>query len=415
MVRKAQTAAAVVLLVTAASAAQAQTEGAEQIDAVRRDARLHVGPLYVTPTILLRELGVDSNVFNAAGDQVSDFTFTIGPTVTVWIPAARRALFQATGGTDLVYYAKYESERSVDPRVAAKAQVFFNRITLFGEGAYASSRQRLNFEVDLRARNNRENLAAGAEVMLTPKFSLEGAVRRDTVEFDADAVFDGTSLQRTLNQQTSGISATARHRATPLTTFVLKYEQLADRFEFSPARDSNSFRLMPGIEFKPKALISGTAYVGYRKFEPEQDLGLPEFSGLVANLGLSYTLLGATTFGVSYARDLTYSYSEREPFFIANSVGASVRRALGRRFDILLSADRYTYDYENLVTGPAAVFTSDEGRRDSTWNYAGSIGYRIGRDGRIGFGVSYWRRDSTLFALREYDNLRFGTSLTYGF
>ena len=41
---------------------------------------------------------------------------------------------------------------------------------------------------------------------------------------------------------------------------------------------------------------------------------LPEFSGIVAQLGLSYTLMGSTTFGVSYSRDLTYSYEEERPF-----------------------------------------------------------------------------------------------------
>jgi hypothetical protein len=169
---------------------------------------------------------------------------------------------------------------------------------------------------------------------------------------------------------------------------------------------------MPGVEFKPRALISGSAYVGYRRFTPEAAGALPEFSGLVAQLGLSYTLLGSTTFGVSYSRDLTYSYEELQPFFVNNSVGASVRRALGRRFDVLVSADRHQYVYEDLLTplssAPAAK------RQDVTWNYTGSIGYRIGQ-GRVGFGVSYWERSSALKTFRDYDNLRFGTTVTYGF
>ena len=48
--------------------AHAQTYDAEQIDQVRQDARSHMGPFYVTPRITLKELGVDSNVFNAAGE-----------------------------------------------------------------------------------------------------------------------------------------------------------------------------------------------------------------------------------------------------------------------------------------------------------------------------------------------------------
>jgi hypothetical protein len=401
------------LALTLPVAASAQTAGAERIDEVRSEAMSHLGPFYLTPKVFLKELGVDSNVFNSAGDPQSDFTFTVGPTVDVWLPVARRALFQGTAGSDLVWYANYSSERSIDPQFAGRGEIYLRRITLFGGHEYLNSRQRLNYEVDLRARHVENNSTAGVAVKLTPKFSVEVAGRLEETRFDADARFDGVQLQRTLNQTTTGYSVAARHRLTPLTTIVARYEAIDDEFMFAPARDSHSFRVMPGVEFKPRALVSGSAYVGYRRFTPTQTQLLPQFSGIVAQLGLSYTLLGSTTFGVSYSRDLTYSYEEARPFFVNTSVGLSVRRALGRRFDVLTSADRHVYAYEDLlgvdVTAPAL-----DPRVDTTWNYAGSLGYRIGK-GRVGFGVTYWQRDSNARTFRDYDNLRFGTTVTYGF
>jgi Putative beta-barrel porin 2 len=406
----------ILILLLIPAAAGAQSSSAQEIEQVREDARLHLGPFYVTPTIQLKELGVDSNVFNAAGEQVSDFTITIAPTANVWVPVARRALFRATVATDLVWYAKYDTERSVNPQLTGRGEIYLNRITLFAENAYLNTRQRPNFEIDLRSRHLENNLLAGAEVRVTPKFSVEVAGRRFDTEYDADAEFDGTSLQRTLNRKSTGLQSVVRHRLTPLTTLAVRYDNLRDEFEFAPSRDSKSYRVMPGVEFKPRALISGSAYVGYRKFTPAEAAVLPEFSGLVSELGLSYTLLGATTFGVSYRRDLTYSYEETQPFFVDNSVGASVRRALGRRFDVLLSADRHSYAYRDLLIAlPVTGARPAPERVDITWNYAGSLGYRIGREGRIGFGVSYWQRESTTKRFRDYDNLRIGTTATYGF
>jgi len=403
--------------------AHAQTYDAEQIDQVRKEARSHVGPFYVTPRITLKELGVDSNVFNAAGQPESDFTATLTPSADIWVPVARRALLQTTVGTDLVWYNNFDTERSIDPHVTSRAEIYLRRITLFADGGYRNTRQRLNYEVDLRARHVEQAAEAGVALRLTPKFSIETAGHYADLRFDGDTTLDGIRLQRTLNQETRGYSVTARHRVTPLTALALRYEQLEDSFEFSPARDSKSFRVMPGIEFKPRALISGSAYVGYREFTPQNDGALPKFSGLVAQLGLSYTLLGSTTFGVTYSRDLTYSYEVLQPFFIDNAVGASVRRALGRRFDVIVSADRFEYAYENLaVEAPATgdplavtpVKAPLEQRVDKTWNYAASLGYRIG-NGRVGFGVAYWERDSNQRVFRSYDNLRFGTTVTYGF
>ena len=65
----------VALVVPTSSFAQSPPSSIE-IDEVRRDARFRTGPLYTTPTLLLKELGIDSNVFNETGDQKSDFTFT---------------------------------------------------------------------------------------------------------------------------------------------------------------------------------------------------------------------------------------------------------------------------------------------------------------------------------------------------
>jgi hypothetical protein len=397
--------------------------GAEQIDEVRKEARSHLGPFYVTPRIALKELGVDSNVFNDAGEPESDFTATLTPSADIWIPFARRVLLQTTAGSDLVWYTNFDSERSIDPHVTTRAEIYLRRITLFADGGYRNTRQRLNYEIDLRARHVEQAAEAGIAVRLTPKLSVETAGHFADLRFDGDTSLDGIRLQRTLNQKTRGYSVAVRHRVTPLTAIALRYEQLEDLFEYSPSRDSESFRVMPGIEFKPRALVSGSAYVGYRKFTAKTDGTLPGFSGLVARLGLSYTLLGSTTFGVTYSRDLTYSYELLQPFFINNAVGASIRRALGRRFDVLVSADRFEYAYENLQVQPDAtdepltvvsVSLPLEQRVDTTWNYAGSVGYHIGT-GRIGFGVAYWTRDSRQRAFRSFDNLRFGTTVTYGF
>jgi len=408
--------AAAALALPLHASAQTTAGGAEQVDEVRSEARVHVGPFYMTPRFLLKELGIDSNVFNAAGEQKSDFTFTVGPKLDLWVPIARRGLLQGTAATDLVWYSQHDSERSIDPQFAARAETYLRRITLFVGGDYRNTRERLNYEVDLRARHVETGAIAGVGLRLTPKFSIETAASLDDTRFDGDAQFDGVSLQKTLNQKTIGFSVAGKHRVTPLTTLVVKVERLQDEFEYSPSRDSKSIRVMPGVEFKPRALIKGSAYVGYRKFTPARPALLPEFSGLVAQLGLSYTLLGSTTLGVSYARDLTYSYEVEQPFFINNSVGASVRRALGRRFDVIVSADRHQYVYEDLLIPPppGTGASGDIPREDITWNYTGSVGYHIGQ-ARVGFGVSYWQRQSPTQAFRDYDNLRFGTTVMYGF
>jgi len=410
---------ALLLALAIPAAAGAQSMDPTPIDEVRESDRLHFGPLYAKPVLQLKELGIDNNVFNSYGEQLSDFTLTFAPRMDWSVPVAKRALLQATTAADLVWYAQYASERSIDPQLDFKGQLFFRRLTLFAGHDYLNTRQRPNQEIDIRARHIDEGLTGGFDVAVTPEWSVRVTGQRLSTRYDATTEYDNTSLQRTLNRDTNGVEIKSLYRLTALTSIGARFDDLQDRFPMSPARNSDSIRVMPGVEFKPRALISGSAYVGYRQFTPLDATLLPDFNGLVAQLGLSYTLLGATTFGVSYNRDLTYSYDELQPFFIDNSVGASVRRALGRKFDALVSADRHAYEYQNLKRpeSPAATVPPIAAplRIDTTWNYAASLGYRVGRDGRIGAGVSYWRRDSTTRVFRAYDNLRIGTTMTFGF
>jgi len=53
-------------------------------------------------------------------------------------------------------------------------------------------------------------------------------------------------------------------------------------------------------------------------------------------------------------------------------------------------------------------------RTDVVHSYGGGIGYHFGRDVRIGFNIDHYSRTSDI-AARKYDDLRYGTAVTYGF
>jgi len=388
------------------------TPGSSQtIDEIRQLYHVHAGPLYVNPGILLKELGADTNVFNQPGDQKTDFTFTLTPKADVALPFGRRGLLRTTAAVDGVYYAHYESERSLDPQATLRGEAYANRLTLFAQGEYLNTRQRPNYEIDLRSRHVEQDFSGGLSVRLTTRFTLEGAVTGESVRYDGDAFFLGTSLRETLTRDTNGYRVIARERLSALTTVAVRYDNDRDRFPFSPERNADSFRAMAGVEFRPRALISGSAYVGYREFQPRSST-LPEYAGVVSHLSLSYTLLGATTFGVSYDRDVEYSYEVTTPYFLDNSLGLYIRRAIGGRFDVIANAARHRYDYRDVGV---PTFAPVDARVDTTDNYGANVGYRMKRNTRLGFGASYYTRTSTRDTFRQYDGLRFGTTMTYGF
>ena len=375
----------------------------------RTEAKAHLGPIYLTPGFAVKEFGIDSNVFNSA-EAKSDFTVTLAPNVNVWVPFARRALVRTSLATDLVYYATYASERSFDPDVRVRGKLFLNRVTLFAELAHRRTRQRLNYELDARAAREEQGLEAGASVRLSRTVSIELGARRGVVQFDADEIFDGTSLQETLNRESRTTSATIRSEITPLTTVVLKAEGGMDRFAFSPGRDADSLRVMPGFEFNPMALISGSAYVGFRRFAPKS-ASLAPFRGIVASAALDYTLGDSTRFAFTADRDVNYSYELVQPYFVVDGYGVEVARRLVGPTDIRVGALRHRYSYRDFAGSGAA----DGPRVDTVQTWSASLGYRVGRLTRVGFGLSHRGRHSNNAQHRDFEGLRLAASAEYGF
>ena len=397
------------LVVLACGSAAAQSQPPDP----RTTARMHAGPLFLTPSVTLKELGVDTNVFNQVDNPKSDFTFTLAPHLDVWVPFASRARVRVSAGADFVYYHTYETERSINPLLGVRGELLFNRVTLFAEPTYLQTRVRPSFEIDARSEREERGVAFGAEIVGNRRLSLALTASRLDTDF-ADEMFLGTSLRDALNRESRSVGAVTRWALSPLTTLALRTELIEDRFQYSPVRDNNSYRVMPGVELKPRALISGSAYVGVREsrtFDP----AMPEFHGVVATALLRYVLRGSTRIEFQTNRDINYSIELLQPYYISTGYGVVVERHLGGRFDVTAGTDRYRNDYQQLAPPlPDAPDAALE-RSDLIRSYSASIGYRLGKSGRIGFGGTYWSRHSNALQLHNYDALKLGTSITYGF
>lgn len=395
---------ALVFAAVVALPAHAQSTGQDP----RKEAKAHLGPLYLTPTFSLTNLGVDSNVFSESANSKSDFTFVLTPGSEIAMPIARRALLASKLSLDFAYFQKYATQRSINPNVDVRGEFYMSRITLFGQETYLSTKLRQNFEIDLRSRQRQNLVQGGFEIKFSPRSSVQIAAGAGRQRFDSAAIFRGTSLQLALDHNTISYSATFRSQRTPKTTLLVLTEVSHDRFLYAGFRNSDSVRILPGVEFTPRALISGKATVGLRRFHALSPT-VPSFTGLVASLNLGYTLLGATRFSMQADRDVSYSYERAQPYYLVNGLGFSVRRQLFGDYDAIISGSKYQYSYrtDSMQVAPAAL-------AETTTNYSLDVGHRLGTTSRLGLAVSKWSRHSGLGADRNYEGWRYGLSFTYG-
>ena len=182
-----------------------------------------------------------------------------------------------------------------------------------------------------------------------------------------------------------------------------------ERFQHSPGRDNDGFRIMPGVEFDPYALIFGKASVGYRKLNMLTP-GMPDFSGVVAAVSLSYAYQRTTRVDLGVTRDVQYSYELAEPFYIQTGYSLTVTQPIVTRWDAQARGGRYRLDYQR-TSDPS---TTGPGRLDHYTTLGGGIGYHLSRDTRVGLNLDYVRRQSPVYS-RDFRGLRGGLAVTYGF
>jgi Putative beta-barrel porin 2 len=382
-------------VLTIAGSASAQTE-----------SRFRTGALSWTPTLTLREAGTDSNVYDEATNPRSDTSATLAPHVE-GVFAMSAATVRFSGGADFVYFHRYTSERSINTRGSVRADLRGWRIRPFGRASFLDSRERVNSEIDVRARRRDRDFDAGLGLQLTTRGTLDLSASFGESTYRQGETFLGVDLPRRLNRQTVGAVARFAYEATPLTRFVAEGSAARDRFTLSPGYDGDNLRARVGVEFEPAAVLNGRAFIGFHRLVPLGELGLG-FDGLTTTVELGYVLLQRTRFDLRVSRDASYSL-EAQPYFLQTLYGGQITHTLLQWLDVGAQASKEAMDYPGIPERFLPTHTLNVMR------YGGSVAVRPSQRTRIAGTYEFSERAAELFPDRRYDRRRFFTTITYGF
>ncbi len=351
---------------------------------------------------MVSDVGVDQNVFNTYVNPRSDFTTALGPGVSWWLQA-RRLRVSATNTGQYLFFETYESQRGWNTTNRLKAELVLGRLTPFATGSYQNARNRQGYEIDARIRARSGSAIVGTELRLSRKTTLVLSEEHEQIRFD-----DGSSgsLVDELNRRTASEHVQWRQAVTPLTTFVVKADAIRDRFDINGERDANSIRVMPGFEFKPFAVISGTAFVGFRALNPARAT-VPDYRGGVAAVSADYAIR-ATRFTALVNRDLSFSFSRDRPYYALTDLGLGITRRVTNTWDARVQANRQTLAYRIFAATSGSERPTEHGVQLSA-----GVGYRVGVTTRLGVDATYGTRDSST-SERTFRGFRMGASINYG-
>jgi hypothetical protein len=359
------------------------------------------------PSLSVTTLGYDSNVFNrpraegkSTGDWVAGLAANVAP---VW--RANRARLSGVGGVVGNYFHQFTQERGVDASVGGRLDVPVSRLRLHAFGQFANLRQRLNYEVDERARRTEEQVGAGLDVAVGGRTTVGLQMRRNDIAFADNGTPDTLALRDTLNRVDRIGSASVSYAITPLTMLVATGEQGTHHFELSPERDGTSTAVSAGLSFAREAVIQGQWSLGWRRVTLRDPL-IPDFSGMTGAASLSTTVGAGTRLGVQARRGVVFSAEAASPYYTQTSVGTSLTQALGERWEVGVRAERVWLDY----VSPLGSVDAPHGEHVDV--VGGSFGIRLPSGWRVSLQADAIRRRAGDDLARSYDTTRITTIIS---
>jgi hypothetical protein len=364
------------------------------------------GPMSVYPTIAVRDVGVDSNVYNDSTGPKGDFTYTFAPRLYVVVPIAN-SRFVGTGFGNLVYFQTYKDQQAIGGLFQGRYEVMSPGFRPFATAGFADRRERRDLEIDERARQRQTTVTLGAEMDITTRTALTAWAGRVDTAWDHNAQYLGVSLSEQLDYRTNIFAGGAKFRATPLTTIGVTGEVRRDRFDRSPVRDADRLFVGPTVDFDAGASVVGHVRVGYQRFDTLDPI-VADYRGPAASSELRYTFRDLTEVKLETRYDVDYSYDPLEPYYLEAGGILTVSQRVVGSLHVIGIGERHSLRHQRLAG------SSFDGREEITRAAGGGLALQIRKQMR--FEVIYQRtqRTSSAPGWREYERRRLLASVFYG-
>jgi hypothetical protein len=374
----------------------------------KRPGRYKLGPVYLSPSLELRNAGVDTNVFNSRTDPVRDVSAVLSPALSGVLPVGQRLLLTAEGNLAFNYFRRQTSERSTDFGGNARAEAVLGRVALFGGFGGGQFRNRFAIDLDERLQRQERHGEAGVSVNLTRTIALTARAGGRVLTLPRGNL----AVKQSLDRNELSATVEARYAITRRTALLASTAAIEDRFfsqseEFS--RKNRSFRHLGGFSFGERALINGSVMAGFRVFPDTASQDAPPYKGPVLAVNAFLPLPGSARLNGIAERDVAYAAQGRTRQETLRRVYVFSRYRGEAVSELIFGLIGLGFlDYESAkYLQPDVQQGGFYNRVDRRWTLGGSLLRQLGDSIRVGLRYEWTRRRSNLQGL-DYTGTRYG-------
>lgn len=358
------------------------------------EGTFRLGPFHIRPSLKIKNAGVDDNVFLDPRIRERDVTATLGPGIDAILLAGDRGGLHLFQEFDYVAFQTFNELNHWNSYTRARGILLLKKLSLSLQDEYTSIRERPNFEIDRRFRQERNTIEARVHTRDLGRLGAGIVVRQSRIDFAEEDVLAPSQVSSRLNRDERSVTLRGEVRILPKTTLLLEavFEDV-DVLDPGELRDTRSTTYLPGIRFDPTASIQGELKIGIKNLQSEEQPG-NDFLGTVGEGSLRTRLGSRGRLRGTLSRNLVLSSLDNNVYFLLTTGSLGYEHFFTRHWSTDIEVGRSDGKYPNEVTRTGGQ--PFQGIRiDRVKNYKVGIRYRMSDQVTISLQALRQQRDST--------------------
>jgi len=377
-----------------------------EIEQAIAESRFHLGPVWLSPEISIRDVTYDNNVYGTAENPTGDFRLTLSAGLGLILPATPNVFFRAGIFPAYTWYADLEGRRFFGGSTGASFLVFANRLTLEGRAGAAREDVIFSSEAQGRVIRNLQTARLGAELRLLTRLYLYASGGIERFRFTGpgaeSAIFEPSATDRT----DQSVRAELRYKWSEFVRVAAGYEETRAEFVNAPQLYDNRTRAVVGTIYYDRQKWFVHVSGGYRDQKPVNGSTAPPFSGLTGSSFVSYALFRRLDVQAFANRGVSYGLTS--PYYVAERYGGGIVVKLGWRLRVqgsaILGSDRYAT--------PVSSAGQLVDRKDDVTSYGGGFDFLFSPRIQMRFSATESRYNSNV-AENDRSFFRFLVTLAF--
>lgn len=353
----------------------------ERLEKAATESKWHLGKVRLNPWYALRNVGWLDNVFNSAGDPVSDYTLTAGAGLHAYAHAGSKVIIAAHALPEYVWWKDLEERRTWNGRYGLGAFAYFNHLTFELTGTTVRETQYLSSELEQPVNLRRDRGAGKIEFELGGHLSIFAGGEAMDLRYDEQD--EGGPLGERvilLDRDEERFNGGLRYRFSKDFNIALGLEDIAVDFT-RPERDRSNSGLAPMAEMKyQRRKIRFSLLATYPDLEPEKGSQFVSFHEWLGRFQVRWVPKTRLEWQLYGYKNLVYSVSEKSPYYTDQRLGLAAGMPFGHRIGVRFFTEFGTNDYVKSITGTTEI-------DQDIFSYGANFGFKFHKNMTFRFTV----------------------------